>query len=842
MTTKYEPGGVTVSIGRSQAVQLPLRIFRVRLTGLLFETDKTFLLPIAMHGIRGLVDYYEAHPEARLVVTGHTDSVGDAAYNRALSDERAVSVGHYLKDEVEPWLACYQGSPHSKPWGTREDQHMLSAIRDDAGQPFYAGPVTGQLDAPTRDAVTRFQTARGLAIDGQPGPETRRALCTDYMKLDGTTLPPTAALETLGCGENHPEVPTPDGTDEPANRRVEIFLFDGPPEPPNPGTCPGGGCAYPEWKARAEEIVDFDHDLCELLVECHDDDAKPLAGALVRLTREIGDARELPTNEQGQAFFQNLIAGQYQVRGEKAGFATREQTIEVTSGGVGAADDRPVTRSNFADDAAGDGEPAPGTFSNYVVLSLNKSDIVIQIVSEIPDGGAPPGLFDAAREGVAHGARAPWERVAMHAQFGTERSIYTAVDVTGKIVIAVNDSGTALSTPVKEGVLRRIECAGPHQQRLVYTLRDDASPDVILTDPVIRSGETRRVKISTRARMSVWCFGSPFLNDPHSYKPDKTQLDRIAAARIDDVSLVDTICAAESNWAKDSTSVDVVWSDRLRPGGLGPRDAKLAGVRDQYIKDLVAELHARNAQLVLGYTIGNEGTQKPNPANDAYCRGFTTWLKGLTPDRVRAHAEAIAAFVAKYDADGIGFDLEIDTLGPDQKDNLALLYREVSNALAPRNGIVSYATAPFTSEGMVDTSPTLQGARTQPFSLARDIPNLIARPMCYIQDPIAFATIERSVDYAMGAAGLDPSQIQYGIYGLAPKQGGPAATAKFCTNKLRPNRIGMVWYQVSQRATTALHDLDACKSAEAKLNPGEAAPGTPGQPIQIPRTAPRVNP
>lgn len=259
MTKPYTPGGITVTIGQRTAARLPPRVFRVRLTGFLFETDKTFLLPSAMRGIRGLVNYYRAHPEMTLVVTGHTDTVGDAAYNVALSEERAKSVAHYLKDEVDPWLACYQGSAHSKIWGTREDQHMLSAITDETGEPFYAGSIHGQLDVATRDAVTRYQTSRGLTADGQPGPETRRALCTDYMAQDGTTLPPSASLETLGCGENHPEVPTPDATDEPANRRVEVFLFDGPADPAKPGDCPGAGCAYPEWKRRAIETIDFDH-------------------------------------------------------------------------------------------------------------------------------------------------------------------------------------------------------------------------------------------------------------------------------------------------------------------------------------------------------------------------------------------------------------------------------------------------------------------------------------------------------------------------------------------------------------------------------------------------------
>ncbi|MBA3461606.1 MAG: peptidoglycan-binding protein [Deltaproteobacteria bacterium] len=257
---KYTGTPLTVRIGEVSTVELPAHVFRVRLTGFLFEIDKTFLLPSAMKGIRGLVNYYNKHPGMSVVVTGHTDRLGDDAYNVALSGERAQSVGHYLQDEVDPWLACYQGSPHSKIWGTREDQHMLTAIKDGAGQPYYTGEVHGQLDPVTQDGVRRYQQDRSLTVDGFPGPQTRRALVTDYMGLDGTTLPPEASLETLGCGEHHNEVPTEDNVEEPRNRRVEVFLFEGPPDPPNPGTCPDASCAYHEWVRRAIETVDFDHD------------------------------------------------------------------------------------------------------------------------------------------------------------------------------------------------------------------------------------------------------------------------------------------------------------------------------------------------------------------------------------------------------------------------------------------------------------------------------------------------------------------------------------------------------------------------------------------------------
>jgi outer membrane protein OmpA-like peptidoglycan-associated protein len=262
VTLKFQGNPLTVAIGQHHVVELPVRIVRVRLTGLLFETDKTFLLPKAMRGIRGLVDLYAEHPGMSVAITGHTDRVGGPDYNLGLSDERARAIKHYLRDEVDDWLAWYGKQPFSQAWGTREDQHMLSAVVDDTtGEPFYDGEVHGLLDAETRDAVERFQTSRGLAVDGVPGPQTRRALVTDYMALDGTTLPEETDLHLLGCGENHNEVPTEDGVEQDENRRAEIFLFDpGPVDPPAPASCPGPGCPYETWKERTVRTFDFQDD------------------------------------------------------------------------------------------------------------------------------------------------------------------------------------------------------------------------------------------------------------------------------------------------------------------------------------------------------------------------------------------------------------------------------------------------------------------------------------------------------------------------------------------------------------------------------------------------------
>jgi hypothetical protein len=51
MTFKYKPGGVKVTIGKSQDVSLPVRVFSGRATCMHFDTDKSFLLPPSIPGV-----------------------------------------------------------------------------------------------------------------------------------------------------------------------------------------------------------------------------------------------------------------------------------------------------------------------------------------------------------------------------------------------------------------------------------------------------------------------------------------------------------------------------------------------------------------------------------------------------------------------------------------------------------------------------------------------------------------------------------------------------------------------------------------------------------------------
>ncbi len=229
-----------------------------------FEMDKCFLLPTAMTGIRGIRAFYRQHPQAELLIVGHTDRDGPEQYNLDLSIERADSMRADLKDEVDAWVAWFgMAKAWNKRWGTREVQHMLSATSGDAGT-FYKGAVHGAYDAKTREAVKDFQrwsnTNKGTAlrVDGVLDKPTQTEIVRAYMGLDGATFS-ARSLKTHGCGEFHRAVETADGVSKAENRRVEIFFFDDGPATPAPAACkaPKGCAEYKQWEDQICEEIDF---------------------------------------------------------------------------------------------------------------------------------------------------------------------------------------------------------------------------------------------------------------------------------------------------------------------------------------------------------------------------------------------------------------------------------------------------------------------------------------------------------------------------------------------------------------------------------------------------------
>lgn len=331
---RFVEGGVKVKIGAAATVEVPPRVRRGRLTGLLFETDKAFLKPEAMTGIRMLKKLYASFPNLVVLVSGHTDRVGGAQHNLGLSEERADSVRHFLVDDADEWMKWYAGKkPNSKKWGTREDQHLLRTIKDSSGNAFYSGEVNGNLDGATRQAVKDFQHSRLLTETGTPDDDTRLEMVRAYMALDLAPLPKDPPLAIHGCGETHPLSPPGSPPDQQMDRRVEIFLFEEKIDPPPRTPCPTAGCTeYPTWVKQTVLTVDLDQPPGALAVKVVDADGAAVNGAHAHASGPL--VLDGSSAADGTVSgFDEIVPGEYKVIADADGFDAADATLTVPSGG-----------------------------------------------------------------------------------------------------------------------------------------------------------------------------------------------------------------------------------------------------------------------------------------------------------------------------------------------------------------------------------------------------------------------------------------------------------------------------------------------------------------------------
>ncbi len=329
----YKEGGIRLAMGKRFQVELQAPVLRARLTGLLFDTSKSFLLPSAIHGMRALRRLFDARKNLKILITGHTDRAGTDAYNLKLSSERADSMSAYLRDAVDEWMKFYgQDIAAEKRWGEHEDSLMI-------GQVVPAGKLEGGSPPPLTtanvEAFQRFSNeTRGtsLAVDGKLGPQSRRALVDAYMKQPGTSLPDGTVPLTHGCGPFHNDVPTPPGVAEQRNRRAEIFFFEREVKPPPRKPCPGPrGCPeYPEWLKSTTKTIDLDRGVGTLTVKVQKEGGGAIEGAAVHLEGPFSDDGK--TDASGVATFADLPAGSYTVSAEQDSFDDARTTAELGDG------------------------------------------------------------------------------------------------------------------------------------------------------------------------------------------------------------------------------------------------------------------------------------------------------------------------------------------------------------------------------------------------------------------------------------------------------------------------------------------------------------------------------
>lgn len=295
---------------------------RARLVGLIFDADKCFPLPQALPGVRTIVDLHNERAADKIVVVGHAES-DEVAGGTDLALSRAKMMGAYLTSDPRPWLGWFKAEkPLRARWGTREVQLMLGAVQD-GGKPFYDGYPAGVTNAATKDAVKRFQKAKGLKVDGRVGPKTQQALVEEYLKLEGTTLSQGTAVECYGCQGHTDDSLSASGL-EPDDRRLEVFFFDGAVKPrPHEQLMDGDAPEYPAWRGALVETRDFEnHGIHAQIIDVHD---QPVPEADVTLEGPTSDKGV--SDEHGFISFFGVKKGDYTISAQKPGYQIASQAV-----------------------------------------------------------------------------------------------------------------------------------------------------------------------------------------------------------------------------------------------------------------------------------------------------------------------------------------------------------------------------------------------------------------------------------------------------------------------------------------------------------------------------------
>jgi len=86
------------------------------LQNVVFETDKSVLLPQSLDELNSIADIMQRYSELSIHLTGHTDSINTEAYNQKLSAERAKACALYLIEKgVTKSRVTYEGKGEAQP-------------------------------------------------------------------------------------------------------------------------------------------------------------------------------------------------------------------------------------------------------------------------------------------------------------------------------------------------------------------------------------------------------------------------------------------------------------------------------------------------------------------------------------------------------------------------------------------------------------------------------------------------------------------------------------------------------------------------------------------------------
>ncbi len=172
---------------------------------IVFETDKSVILPESEKVLQKLLAFVNEHPEiTRVRIEGHTDARADDEYNLHLSARRSLAVCDWLVDHgVDHLRLIAVGFGESRPIAPNE---LVEGRAENRRTEFHVVEVNGRL------FQNRDPTNGGYVLDVQSLAERRLA----KERLATPRVAPVRKVFTATGNETH-EIPPPPPTAKPGD-------------------------------------------------------------------------------------------------------------------------------------------------------------------------------------------------------------------------------------------------------------------------------------------------------------------------------------------------------------------------------------------------------------------------------------------------------------------------------------------------------------------------------------------------------------------------------------------------------------------------------------------------
>ena len=269
--------------------------------------------------------FLDQHRQKRLLVVGHTDTVGSDKDNAALAERRAQNVFLYLSGDVDGWARNAQDNHEV------EDLQSILVWVSSTFPDFdcHPGAVDGEFGPLTRAALQDFRDdfAEHAETEAWTGKGARVEDWRAFMHLYDDAVAarlggrkklrelreaaPFTSPAFVGLGERYPsERPDQDGLDSERNRRVDLVFLDPDEAVYIEDRDSVETLLYaPESVARREWIpLGFPARADELVVKVQTEDGQPVPDAYCTLTLPGGEVREAKLDAAGIVRFLGLPA------------------------------------------------------------------------------------------------------------------------------------------------------------------------------------------------------------------------------------------------------------------------------------------------------------------------------------------------------------------------------------------------------------------------------------------------------------------------------------------------------------------------------------------------------